>query len=426
MTAVHSLVDGWWAWMPAAVVQAALLALAAHALLSPCRLARVAGPLPARVGTVLLITLLVPGAVRDAIGSRVLASCAAALRSGTVGSDAAPSSAIEDTLPQPVTAWIADVPLSPDRIPDVIAIAVPAVWLLGVVLLVGIGAARAHRIRSRIAVPTTPAGPALDARVTRLADRMGVVPPHIRITDEGGGPAVLVPHRRTTRGSKACLLIPSWLITADARDERISLDAVVLHELAHLRHRDALHRGVRAAIRILFWFHPGVHRVARRLDVAEEIACDRRALVLLEPGERPGYRTTLLGILRRQVTPDPTGAALAFASTAAAVDARLRALDGATPTPGGASVRVAALLILLTLLAGGALAVPAALLPAPARTPGPPVIFPPHAAGCLTQRYGVLADAAASPSPAAPNQKGPDHGTLGVGGGAPGARPHGR
>jgi beta-lactamase regulating signal transducer with metallopeptidase domain len=56
------------------------------------------------------------------------------------------------------------------------------------------------------------------------------------------------------------------------------LQAVLRHELTHVRARDA---GMRLAARVacaLFWFHPGVWWLARRFEADAEQACDDRVL----------------------------------------------------------------------------------------------------------------------------------------------------
>jgi TonB family protein len=63
--------------------------------------------------------------------------------------------------------------------------------------------------------------------------------------------------------------------------ERLSLaqlHAVLLHELGHLKRRDVAANYIQKIIRGLFWFHPLVIAMDRRIDRAREEVCDNYAL----------------------------------------------------------------------------------------------------------------------------------------------------
>ncbi len=66
------------------------------------------------------------------------------------------------------------------------------------------------------------------------------------------------------------ILIPSVADTWSDDRRR----AVLLHELAHIARRDCLTQLMAAVACALYWIHPGVWWIARRLRVERELACD--------------------------------------------------------------------------------------------------------------------------------------------------------
>jgi beta-lactamase regulating signal transducer with metallopeptidase domain len=70
------------------------------------------------------------------------------------------------------------------------------------------------------------------------------------------------------------ILIPSVADTWNEDRRR----AVLLHELAHIARRDCLTQLMAATACAVYWIHPGVWWIARRLRVERELACDDRVL----------------------------------------------------------------------------------------------------------------------------------------------------
>ena len=68
--------------------------------------------------------------------------------------------------------------------------------------------------------------------------------------------------------------------------------AVLLHELAHVARHDCLTQLMAAVAAAVYWIHPGVWWITRRLRVERELACDDRVL-LVGPGG-PEYAEHLL------------------------------------------------------------------------------------------------------------------------------------
>ncbi len=149
-------------------------------------------------------------------------------------------------------------------------------WATGsaIVLVRGIVAHR-RVVRAARRAELAPA-PARDhhARLTRRPPRLVVGAPTI-------GPHVVGIVR-------LIIVIPPALLADQAL-----LRAALLHELAHVRRRDALARCVQLVAVSLFFFWPLVRLASRRLDAAREAACDAWALEA-STLSRPAYARLLV------------------------------------------------------------------------------------------------------------------------------------
>jgi uncharacterized protein (TIGR03435 family) len=89
------------------------------------------------------------------------------------------------------------------------------------------------------------------------------------------------------------LLIPEGLAANLAPEH---LEAVLAHELCHVRSHDNLTAAVHVAVGTIFWFHPAVWWIGRRLIEERERACDE---AVLGQGSRPEtYAQSILNICK--------------------------------------------------------------------------------------------------------------------------------
>ena len=79
-------------------------------------------------------------------------------------------------------------------------------------------------------------------------------------------------------------------------------EAVVSHELVHVRRRDAPWRLVAGAVRALYWFHPLTWLASRLAASARERSCDEEVLAL---GVRPSAYARHLFSLASEIAPGP-------------------------------------------------------------------------------------------------------------------------
>lgn len=156
-----------------------------------------------------------------------------------------------------------------------------------------------------------------------------------------------------------------WISTGAAaalgRDE---LEAVLLHEAYHLRHRDPLRVFISLVLQRMFFGFPMVSALGARFAVAKELDADRS---VLEVQQSPAALAGALSVLGRSIHSFPShGVALgAWSLSTARVDQLCGTPDEflLPRVPAGSRVVSAFVLALLLLLAGGQ-AARANLLPA--------------------------------------------------------------
>jgi hypothetical protein len=75
------------------------------------------------------------------------------------------------------------------------------------------------------------------------------------------------------------VVIPAWLLQDLSAEE---LNQIVLHELAHLRRRDDWTNLVQQIVKALFFFHPAVWWIEKKISLEREMACDDAVLAATE------------------------------------------------------------------------------------------------------------------------------------------------
>ena len=81
---------------------------------------------------------------------------------------------------------------------------------------------------------------------------------------------------------------------------------MVLHELQHYKHKDALVNHVMNLAGILYWFNPAVWYALREMRNDKEVACDTSVLKMLEPDSYEDYGNTLIDFAEKiSLTPFP-------------------------------------------------------------------------------------------------------------------------
>ena len=74
---------------------------------------------------------------------------------------------------------------------------------------------------------------------------------------------------------KPILLLPKGITD---RLPPAQLDAIIAHEMSHVRRRDNLTGAIHMLVEAIFWFHPMVWWIEARLIEERERACDEEVL----------------------------------------------------------------------------------------------------------------------------------------------------
>ena len=201
------------------------------------------------------------------------------------------------------------------------------VWLVGVGVLsvrLGVGWWGTRRLREMELAAGTPA---LREQVARLSNLLGIR----RIVQVVQSSRVDVP--ATIGWLRPLVLVPA---SALAGLTPAQLEAVLVHELAHVRRHDYAVNVLQSAIEIVLFYHPACWWLTRRIRIEREHCCDDIAVSMC--GDRLTYAAALADLESlRGRTP------LALAATDGSLLGRIRRIlsgETARPRPAGLAAAV--------------------------------------------------------------------------------------
>jgi uncharacterized protein (TIGR03435 family) len=150
--------------------------------------------------------------------------------------------------------------------PGVGAALVGAIWIAGCVAVAGAWSLKWRRVSAALRA----AAPLESGSVRATLDRLG-----------SPGRSVTIRESHTTLepgvfGIRRPVLL--WPHGIDAHLDEPQVEAIIAHELAHVRRRDNLTATVHMAIEAAFWFHPLVWWIGARLVDERERACDEEVV----------------------------------------------------------------------------------------------------------------------------------------------------
>src|SRR5207249_1797260 len=198
--------------------------------------------------------------------------------------------ALEPALPWVVFVWFAGV--------VALSLRLTSGWLV-------------TRQLGRVGTSTVP--DACREAVARLAGRLRISRP-VRVLESA---VVQVP--AVIGWLRPVILLPVSALTGLTP---LQLDALLAHELAHVRRYDYLVNLIQAVIETLLFYHPAVWWVSQQVREEREHCCDDLAVAAC--GDAHFYATALLGMERLRVT--PPAFALAAAGRGGSLMGRIRRL----------------------------------------------------------------------------------------------------
>ena len=245
-------------------------------------------------------------------------------------------------------------------------------WLVGVAVfgirLVG-GWAYVQRLRTTATLPVATA--LLDA-TARMA-RMMNVSVRVQVTARVTGPLVV-------GVLKPVVLWPVGLLAGLSMAD---VEAVLAHELAHVRRHDYLFNMAQSVVEVLYFFHPALWWLSARVREEREHCCDDLAVTVIGDARTLARALALVEVWQRDAEQTPT-LAMAFASKRQLLLQRVRRMLGVPTRPLVSNGSLAGLtLATVLLLSVSVYAVQRADEPKPARQTASPT--PPKA----NRRYKV-------------------------------------
>ncbi len=184
-------------------------------------------------------------------------------------------------------------------------------------------------------VQAEPAESHWQASLSRLARQLGIRRP-LRLLQSG---AVEVP--MVLGWLRPVILVPVAIFAAM---EPRALEAILVHELAHIRRHDYFVNLLQSAVEVLLFFHPAVWWLSAQVRAERENCCDDTAIALC--GDPLFYARALAALeeLRPALQPNPS---LALAATGGTLMHRIRRIlaPKIPPSPAARAGLVAALAV---------------------------------------------------------------------------------
>ena len=143
---------------------------------------------------------------------------------------------------------------------------------------------------------------------------------------------------------KPIVLIPVGLLTGFSVSQ---VEAILAHELAHIRRNDYLVNLLQSIVEVIYFFHPGLWWLSEKVRTERENCCDDIAVNVC--GDRISLAHALVKVAELESAP---AMAMAFASRKPLLLQRVRRVMGLAPKPVKTFTTLPVMLIALSLVVG--------------------------------------------------------------------------
>ena len=191
-------------------------------------------------------------------------------------------------------------------------------WSLGVLLFAIRPLWSWLTIRRLRTTGISPVPESVQAALAQTARRLGVSPV-VRIWQ-----STIVQVPIVAGYFKPVILLPVSIVTGLSPSQ---LEAILAHELAHIRRHDYLVNLAQTLVETVFFYHPAVWWLSHQIRCERENCCDDIAVSVI--GNRLDYSRALLALEELRAAPTP----LALGANGGSLVSRVRRLFGREPTP---------------------------------------------------------------------------------------------
>ena len=213
------------------------------------------------------------------------------VRNSSASHDDVGANNVMDTGLSGTTNWMNDFALSVNKdTPSVTGYILLSIWIVGMLVMMILVIKSSLRLRTikRSALPLQ--NPKVRRLYNRCLNEMKIIR-NIPVYSTAFLKSPII-----VGFLKPCIYLPIHLISDYHESD---MRYMLLHELQHYRHKDAIANYLMNFAGVLYWFNPFVWFALREMRNDREIACDTSVLKMLEEDDYEDYGNTLINFIEK-------------------------------------------------------------------------------------------------------------------------------